>query len=281
VRAVASTSPDYLVAAAQTFPDWRFEPARWRGEPVGATFGVPFRFDPRGPGKNSPEWILSGQPRDASDRAQAEAGATVKQPVLERFTLPPLPWEFRNARHPREVAFRVEVDEDGDVTAVELDRADPAWEPHLRAAIRTWAFKPGQIGESKIDWLVQDRIPVDPPPRALIRTVPDPGAVPDAAAPGRPRLRMVGPPLIRFKPDTADLAVEWMAEIDLLVADDGRVVATHVHSTNDAAFALHVRTLAAYSVFEPAPASRTPTATWLRERHTQLPRAKPAGAAEP
>ena len=252
--------------AAQGIRTWRYEPATWRGEPVGVIFSHAIRFEGL---RKSSEWTLSGNPRDASGREQAQAGSTLQQPIVRRFTLPALPWELIDARRPREVTFRIELNEKGRVDMVELVRADPAWEPHLLAAIRTWDFLPGQVGDVAVDWLVQDRVPVDNPHRDLIRTARNPQAIPEAATFDSPPQRLVDPPLRRFKPDHPPPEGGWSAEIDLLVAADGSVAATRVHATNDPAYALHVRSLAPYTVYAPHPPGRAPTAFWIREHHTQ------------
>jgi len=282
IRILDCTHPEFGAAAVQAWKHWRFEPARWRGEPVAMIMSQGFVFQPF---ESEGMRTLPGFPALPEHRVASQAGDPVTEPLIRRMAMPPMPLELPPGSRPRELVIGLTLSKEGRVTTVDTRGVPEEWRSIIEAAVRTWWFRPARLGEERIPWLTRLKLVQDETFPDLLRTA----NRPNNRIPREDQLDK--PPVLiteigqTFRPEGENPPEGRFADIEMLVSRDGLVAATRVLATNDPRFALHARSQAIYNVYEPGTQRRRTTPFWLRHRYTfdaEVPGApEPPPASEP
>ena len=252
-RVVAADAPDLVRPALAALAQTEFEPARQgRLLTVPAQMQAPFEFDPA-TGDRLEQWSANG-----ISPAEGES--------ISRFKIVPVPITYCDPVYPHaliltgqrgEAAVAFTVTPAGRVRNVSvLDATAPEFGAALAAAVRHWAFRPGQTSEGKDEARLVMRHHFEPPVaaekhpvgRLVQRLQPDGEGVAGAKGLDHPLV-----PLYRVGPQIAELALAGASEarIEFIVDREGRARLPRVLKSSSDEFGWAAATAVSQWVFEP------------------------------
>lgn len=141
------THKRFADAAIEAFPHWKFEPARFKGQPIGSCFELRLLFEVRGvivsvSSMDVVESFMNSMHREDA-YAPCRLGELDRIPTPLNAVAPPYPSELYDRGERGQVTVDFYIDETGRVRIPSVvDAGENIFAPFAVAAVRQWKFEP-------------------------------------------------------------------------------------------------------------------------------------------